>query len=214
MHKTSLTGGLAAYFKAYPTVKFVNKTIITPQRFLPLAEIPTTEASKKTHIIPYGRHFLLLFFEWQIFCFAKSSTIIFIIFLLFGWTIVVDNNPAPGICLQIIVKFCQSDQVPYNYTVYPNYFGHFSQLEAEEELEPYEAIVDVQCYELASLFLCTLFVPKCGAAGLIPPCRSLCTGKFNDKQLNMGGAFVSVICNRIMRMSKHEETTNPFFDLV
>lgn len=30
-------GGLAAYFKAYPTVKFVNKTIITQQRY-PLDE--------------------------------------------------------------------------------------------------------------------------------------------------------------------------------
>lgn len=25
-------GGLAAYFRAYPTVKFINKTIITPQK--------------------------------------------------------------------------------------------------------------------------------------------------------------------------------------
>lgn len=29
-HYFSTKGGLAAYFKAYPTVKFVNKTIITP----------------------------------------------------------------------------------------------------------------------------------------------------------------------------------------
>lgn len=89
----------------------------------------------------------------------------------------IDKNPAPGICLPIIVKFCQNHHVPYNYTIYPNYIGHFSQIEAEEDLEPYEAIVDVQCYELASLFLCTLFVPKCGTAGLIPPCKSLCLGK-------------------------------------
>lgn len=79
--------------------------------------------------------------------------------------------------MPIIVKFCQNHQVPYNFTIYPNYIGHFSQIEAEEDLEPYEAIVDVQCYELASLFLCTLFVPKCGTAGLIPPCKSLCLGK-------------------------------------
>lgn len=87
-----------------------------------------------------------------------------------------DKNPAPGICLPIIVKFCQNQQVPYNYTVYPNYIGHFSQLEAEEDLEAYDALVDVKCYELASLFLCTLFVPKCGKQGLIPPCKSLCLG--------------------------------------
>lgn len=81
------------------------------------------------------------------------------------FTIFIDKNPAPGICLPIIIKFCQNQLVPYNYTIYPNYIGHFSQIEAEEDLEPYEAIVDVQCYELASLFLCTLFVPKCGSAG-------------------------------------------------
>lgn len=67
--------------------------------------------------------------------------------------------------------------MPYNYTIYPNYIGHFSQIEAEEDLEAYDALVDVKCYELASLFLCTLFVPKCGSSGLIPPCKSLCLGK-------------------------------------
>ncbi|XP_055306717.1 uncharacterized protein LOC129571008, partial [Sitodiplosis mosellana] len=134
-----IAGGLAAYFKAYPTVKFINKTIITPQRPAPSAVTPIKETPKKQLI-----------------------------------TGQFDKNPAPGICLPIIVKFCQIHQVPYNYTIYPNYIGHFSQIEAEEDLEPYEAIVDVQCYELASLFLCTLFVPKCGTAGLIPPCKSLC----------------------------------------
>lgn len=28
-----IAGGLAAYFKAYPTVKFVNKTIVTQQGY-------------------------------------------------------------------------------------------------------------------------------------------------------------------------------------
>lgn len=96
---------------------------------------------------------------------------------MFNVIYILEKNPAPGICLPIIVKFCQNQQVSYNYTIYPNYIGHFSQIEAEEDLEPYEAIVDVQCYELASLFLCTLFVPKCGSAGLIPPCKSLCLGR-------------------------------------
>lgn len=35
--------------------------------------------------------------------------------------------------------------------------------------------MDVRCYELVSLFLCSLFVPKCGANGAtVPPCKSLC----------------------------------------
>ncbi|ALC42037.1 Corin [Drosophila busckii] len=121
----AIAGGLAAYFNAYPTIKFVNKTIINT--------IHVEEPSS------------------------------------FG------KNPAPGTCLPIIVKFCQGPQIPYNYTVFPNYIGHFGQLETQD-LDSYEALVDVRCYELVSLFLCTLFVPKCGMNGAtVPPCKTLCT---------------------------------------
>ncbi|XP_067631299.1 uncharacterized protein Corin isoform X2 [Eurosta solidaginis] len=121
-----ITGGLAAYFNAYPTIKFVNKTIINT--------VHVEDVSS------YGK------------------------------------NPAPGTCLPIIVKFCQGPQIPYNYTVFPNYIGHFGQLETQVDLEAYDALVDVRCYELVSLFLCTLFVPKCGATGAtVPPCKTLCT---------------------------------------
>ncbi|XP_032291566.1 uncharacterized protein Corin isoform X2 [Drosophila virilis] len=121
----AIAGGLAAYFNAYPTIKFVNKTIINT-----------------IHV-------------------EDTSS--------FG------KNPAPGTCLPIIVKFCQGPQIPYNYTVFPNYIGHFGQLETQD-LDSYEALVDVRCYELVSLFLCTLFVPKCGQTGAaVPPCKTLCT---------------------------------------
>ncbi|KAL4705621.1 hypothetical protein ACJJTC_018743 [Scirpophaga incertulas] len=44
-----------------------------------------------------------------------------------------------------------------------------------EDLEIYDAVVDVRCYELTALFLCSLFVPKCGPLGhMVRPCRSLC----------------------------------------
>lgn len=43
---------------------------------------------------------------------------------------VSDKNPKPGVCLPIIVKFCAD--APYNFTVFPNYIGHFGQLDAEE----------------------------------------------------------------------------------
>lgn len=89
-------------------------------------------------------------------------------------------NPAPGICLPVIVGFCQQHKIPYNYTVFPNYMGHFGQPDAQHELEVYDAIVDVRCYELAALFLCSVFVPKCGHGGIVVrPCRSLCLGITN-----------------------------------
>ncbi|KAK9890042.1 hypothetical protein WA026_008852 [Henosepilachna vigintioctopunctata] len=85
------------------------------------------------------------------------------------------NNPAPGICLPVIVSFCQQHKIPYNYTVFPNYMGQFGQRDAQQELEVYDAVVNVRCYELAALFLCSLFVPKCGPGGaLVRPCRNLC----------------------------------------
>ena len=63
--------------------------------------------------------------------------------------------------------------------MFPNFMGNFGQREAQHELELYDAVVDVRCYELAALFLCTVFVPKCGPGGnLIRPCRSLCFRKY------------------------------------
>ncbi|KAG8322784.1 hypothetical protein J6590_015775 [Homalodisca vitripennis] len=80
-----------------------------------------------------------------------------------------------SICLPVIVSFCLQHKIPYNFTMFPNYIGHFTQRDAQLELEVYDAVEDVRCYELAALFLCSVFVPKCGRAGqLVRPCRSLC----------------------------------------
>lgn len=58
--------------------------------------------------------------------------------------------------------------------------GHFGQRDAQQDLEIYDALVDVRCYELVALFLCTIFVPKCGSNGVtVRPCNSLCVGKLN-----------------------------------
>ncbi|KAG6796821.1 hypothetical protein HZU73_07807 [Apis mellifera caucasica] len=86
-----------------------------------------------------------------------------------------EKNPAPGVCLPIIVAFCKYHKIPYNFTIFPNYMGNFGQRDAQHELELYSAVIDVKCYELAALFLCSVFVPKCGSRGhVVRPCRSLC----------------------------------------
>jgi corin len=87
----AIAAGLVAYFKAYPTLKFVNQTVIS--------SLPETSVTR------------------------------------------IEENPAPGICLPIIVKFCQIHKLPYNYTVFPNYIGHFGQLEAQVELDNFDALV-------------------------------------------------------------------------
>ncbi|XP_076228713.1 uncharacterized protein LOC116431886 isoform X2 [Nomia melanderi] len=89
--------------------------------------------------------------------------------------VIEEKNPAPGVCLPIIVTFCKYHKIPYNFTVFPNYLGDCGQRDAQRELEHYDSVIDVRCYELAALFLCSVFVPKCGSQGqLVRPCRSLC----------------------------------------
>ncbi|KAK6618238.1 hypothetical protein RUM44_002689 [Polyplax serrata] len=86
-----------------------------------------------------------------------------------------DANPAPGFCFKLIVEFCANHKVPYNFTTFPNHVVNMNQDQAEQELDLYDALVDVRCYELSALFLCSVFVPKCGRQGeLLYPCKSLC----------------------------------------
>lgn len=73
----AIAGGFVAYFNAYPTIKVINQTVITPVK-----EVED-----------------------------------------------IGINPLPGICLPIIVKFCKSPDINYNFTVFPNYAGHFTQFE-------------------------------------------------------------------------------------
>ncbi|XP_050092170.1 uncharacterized protein LOC126575496 [Anopheles aquasalis] len=172
----AIAGGLAAYFNAYPTIKFVNQTI-TRTAIAPasaqgnggtaIATInaasnggsSSSSASSSTAVANPGRP------AYELVGGGGG-----------GGGYRGDRNPAPGICLPVIVKFCQQHRVPYNFTVFPNYIGHFGQLEAQIEIDLFEALVDVQCYELVPLFLCSLFVPKCGHSGsTVPPCENLCT---------------------------------------
>lgn len=43
-----------------------------------------------------------------------------------------DKNPAPGVCLPVIVSFCHQHRISYNYTIFPNYIGHFGQRDAQQ----------------------------------------------------------------------------------
>ncbi|XP_061506966.1 uncharacterized protein LOC1277217 isoform X1 [Anopheles gambiae] len=160
----AIAGGLAAYFNAYPTIKFVNQTIT---RTAVPASQPGSSAvggSGAVSSVPASG-------SGQSVAGSPGRTALDVAGGFRG-----DRNPAPGVCLPVIVKFCQQHRVPYNYTVFPNYIGHFGQPEAQIEIDLFEALVDVQCYELVPLFLCSLFVPKCGNSGAtVPPCKSLCT---------------------------------------
>lgn len=89
----------------------------------------------------------------------------------------------------VIVHCCQvnwTDSLTHRFPfLYPSVSFYFALAFANQDLENYEALVDVRCYELVGLFLCSLFVPRCGISGIsVPPCRSLCYGK--STHLNSG----------------------------
>ncbi|XP_049290296.1 uncharacterized protein LOC125767595 [Anopheles funestus] len=160
----AIAGGLAAYFNAYPTIKFVNQTITR-------TAIPSSSAGGTTSIGSGVISSVPSSGSGSQGAGSPGRTA-----LDMGGGYRGDRNPAPGVCLPVIVRFCQQHRVPYNYTVFPNYIGHFAQPEAQNDIDLFEALVDVQCYELVPLFLCSLFVPKCGNSGTsVPPCKSLCT---------------------------------------
>ncbi|XP_076662146.1 uncharacterized protein LOC143365660 [Halictus rubicundus] len=119
-----------------------------------------------------------------------------------------EKNPMPGVCLPIIVTFCKYHKIPYNFTVFPNYMGACGQRDAQHELELYDTVIEVKCYELAALFLCSVFVPKCGSRGqLVRPCRSLC---FQTKR--RCGFFLDVFgltLPQYLECEKFPENSNP-----
>jgi hypothetical protein len=54
-----------------------------------------------------------------------------------------------------------SFQMSYEKTLLPNQFTFSNQPQIERQLEKYEPLVDVRCYPLMPLFLCSIFAPKC-----------------------------------------------------
>uniref|UniRef100_A0A182Q4B6 Scavenger receptor class A n=1 Tax=Anopheles farauti TaxID=69004 RepID=A0A182Q4B6_9DIPT len=166
----AIAGGLAAYFNAYPTIKFVNQTITRTA----VSSVPPGGGGAGSSTSGGGGSPSVASSGGVGMATAAASPGRTALEPVGGYR--GDRNPAPGVCLPVIVKFCQQHRVPYNFTVFPNYIGHFGQPEAQIEIDLFEALVDVQCYELVPLFLCSLFVPKCGNSGAtVPPCKSLCT---------------------------------------
>ena len=74
-----------------------------------------------------------------------------------------------GNCEVISIPICKN--VPYNMTVFPNYFQHKTQNEAALEVHQFFPLVQVNL----ALFLCSLYAPLCSSLDVPPlPCRQLC----------------------------------------
>ncbi|XP_036188958.1 atrial natriuretic peptide-converting enzyme isoform X2 [Myotis myotis] len=87
-----------------------------------------------------------------------------------------ERNCSYSQCEPITLELCMN--LPYNYTHYPNYFGHRTQKEASISWESslFPALVQTNCYKYLMFFACTILVPKCdmNTSQRIPPCRALC----------------------------------------
>ncbi|XP_068737694.1 uncharacterized protein [Montipora capricornis] len=79
-----------------------------------------------------------------------------------------------GKCERMTVKLCRD--LPYNMTMFPNYFNHTLQEEAALEVHQFWPLVEINCADDLKLFLCSLYAPPCvNTNDLLPPCRSLCS---------------------------------------
>uniref|UniRef100_A0A182TY97 Peptidase S1 domain-containing protein n=1 Tax=Anopheles melas TaxID=34690 RepID=A0A182TY97_9DIPT len=143
----AIAGGLAAYFNAYPTIKFVNQTIT--RTAVPASQPGSSAVGGGSAVSSVPASGL-----GQSVAGSPGRTALDVAGGFRG-----DRNPAPGVCLPVIVKFCQQHRVPYNYTVFPNYIGHFGQPEAQivKTMRRCSFFFDVFGLELPEYLRCSIF---------------------------------------------------------
>ena len=85
-------------------------------------------------------------------------------------------------CVSLRVGICHRHRVGYSHTSLPNSMDQVSQEKINQDFMQFDKLMGVKCYSLLPLFLCSIYAPKCIPASnsimSIPPCRSLCKGKF------------------------------------
>ncbi len=84
-------------------------------------------------------------------------------------------------CEPIWISTCNNRSiVPYSQTLFPNHMGQVSQQQAANSMSAILPVIESECHPYANRMMCALYVPKCDQApvpGLLPPCRTLCTGR-------------------------------------
>ena len=91
-------------------------------------------------------------------------------------TLVTPPMPGLGKCqLMTDVEIC--DNTSWNYTLFPNFRGHTSQTEANQELEQFRQLIEVNCSGAIVIFLCSIYTPFCTddhPLRVLRPCKRLC----------------------------------------
>ncbi|KAF8383007.1 cfz-2 [Pristionchus pacificus] len=77
-------------------------------------------------------------------------------------------------CEPITIPLCM--HIGYNFTSFPNSYGHEKQEEAGLEVHQFYPLVEYGCYKHLKFFLCTLYTPICQANYDKPilPCKEMC----------------------------------------
>ena len=91
-------------------------------------------------------------------------------------TLVTSPMPGPGKC-QLVTNVRICENTPWNYTLFPNFRGHSSQTEANQELEQFRQLIEVNCSGAIVIFLCSIYTPFCTddhPLRVLRPCKRLC----------------------------------------
>ena len=78
-------------------------------------------------------------------------------------------------CEPVKIPLCES--MPYNKTRMPNLLYHSTQQNAVLIAEQFTELVDTNCSDVLTFFLCAMFAPICTTAiqmEPVPPCRNVC----------------------------------------
>ena len=92
-------------------------------------------------------------------------------------TIVLPSPPEQKCELITSVPICAS--MPWNTTFYPDLRGHANQREANDELEEFRQLIELNCSPAIVTLLCAIYTPFCTdnprfPAKVLRPCRRLC----------------------------------------
>ncbi|GAB0099413.1 uncharacterized protein DMENIID0001_152690 [Sergentomyia squamirostris] len=94
----------------------------------------------------------------------------------------ITEKPPPRKCEPVRLHYCRN--IGYNFTTYPNFLGHASFEEVEQNVIAFRELVDAECFRQAFDFVCRLLQPPCEQRDPLEPqpghvCRSYCQDFMN-----------------------------------
>nr|XP_018912555.1 PREDICTED: atrial natriuretic peptide-converting enzyme-like isoform X2 [Bemisia tabaci] len=113
--------------------------------------------------------------------------------------------PPPRTCVPVQLPYC-AGKTDYNFTSYPNIFGHKSLRDVENDVIAFRELVDGECFQRAFEFICQILQPACKKGHdddeMVLPCQQFC----RDFLAGCGGRLMpkfqqSLNCSRFPEFS-------------